>query len=101
MTKSSDIPDIDIDRSNVMSRINDNGRIVIPGEIRRRMGLQPGDWVVMSLEGEVLRVESHRAKVRKIQDEFRRFAKPNLQASGELVTERNQEARRETEEWLG
>jgi AbrB family looped-hinge helix DNA binding protein len=95
------MPDTDNHAINVISRINDNGRIVIPSEIRKRMGLQPGDTVVMSLEGDVLRVESHRAKVRKIQDEFRRFAKPNIKASDELVTERSQEAQREMEDWLG
>ena len=58
------------------SRINENGRIVIPAEIRKTMGLKPGDSVVMSLEDGVLRIESQRAKMRRIQEDFKPFAKP-------------------------
>ena len=85
----------------VMTKINDNGRIVIPAEFRRQMGLKPGDAVIMSLEGGILRIESQRAKIRKIQAEFKQFASSASRDSGDLVAERLEEARREMEEWLG
>ena len=40
------------------------------------MGLKPGDVVVMSLEDGVLRIESHLARIRRIQEEFKKFATP-------------------------
>jgi AbrB family looped-hinge helix DNA binding protein len=83
------------------SRINENGRIVIPAEIRKEMGLAAGDTVVMALEDGVLRIESQRVKIRRIQEEFQKFAKPGKRASDELVADRREEARREMEEWLG
>lgn len=85
----------------VTSKINDNGRIVIPAPIRKNMGLNPGDVVVMSLEDGVLRIESQLAKIRRIQAEFKPFANPASLASDELIADRREEARREMEEWLG
>jgi AbrB family looped-hinge helix DNA binding protein len=85
----------------VTSKLNDNGRIVIPAKFRKDMGLKPGDAVVMSLEGGVLRIESQLAKIRRIQAEFRQFANTESLASDELIAERREEARREMEEWLG
>ena len=91
----------DITQESVASRLNDNGRIVIPAKIRKSMGLKPGDVVVMSLEDGVLRMESHLAKIRRIQKEFKKFATPGTLASDELIAERREEARREMEESLG
>lgn len=65
------------------------------------MGLKPGDAVIMSLEDGVLRIEPHLARIRRIQEEFKKFANPEALASDELISERREEARREMEEWLG
>jgi hypothetical protein len=65
------------------------------------MGLRPGDVVIMSLEDGVLRIESQLAGIRRIQQEFRKFATPGSLASDELIADRREEARREMEEWLG
>ena len=84
------------------ARINENGRIVIPAEIRARMNLKPGDSILMRLEEDgILRVEPHLARIRRIQQEFKKFAKPDVLASDELIAERREEARQEMEEWLG
>src|SRR5271167_1617062 len=91
----------DVNQQSVTSRLNDNGRIVIPANIRKSMGLKPGDIVVMSLEDGVLRIESQLARIRRIQDEFKKFAMPGKLASDELIADRREEARREMEESLG
>lgn len=84
------------------TRINENGRIVIPAQIRARMNLKPGDSVLMKLEDDgVLRIESHLARIRKIQDELKKYGKPGELMSDELIADRREEARREMEEWLG
>ena len=83
------------------STINENGRIVIPIEIRKMMGLKAGDIVVMAFEDGVLRIESQQVKIRRIQEELKKFAKPGKRASDELVADRREEAGREMEEWLG
>ena len=89
-------------RVELSTRINENGRIVIPAEIRAKMNLKPGDPVLMKLDEDgVLRIESHMARIRRIQDELRKYGKPGVLMSDELIAERREEARREMEEWLG
>jgi len=92
----------------VSTRINENGRIVIPASIRRAMDLKAGDTVLLRYEDGVLQIESYREKIRRIQEEFKKFSKPGVLMSDELVAERREEARREVEEarhemeeWLG
>jgi AbrB family looped-hinge helix DNA binding protein len=85
----------------VKSRLNGNGRIIIPAPIRQEMGLKAGDAVVMTFEAGVLRIESHMTRVHRIQEEFKQFSKPGILASDELVAERREETRRETEKERG
>ena len=84
-----------------LARINEQGRVVIPARIRREMDLQPGETVVMRIEDGVLQIESHRARIRRIQQEFKKYAKPGVLASDELIADRREQARREMEEMLG
>jgi AbrB family looped-hinge helix DNA binding protein len=81
--------------------INAQGRILIPADIRRKMDLKPGETVVMDFEDGVLKIESHRSRIRRIQEEFKKYAKPGTLASDELIAERREEARRELEEARG
>jgi AbrB family looped-hinge helix DNA binding protein len=84
------------------SKINQNGRIVIPAAIRDEMGLKAGDTVLMEVEEGVLRIETHRARIRRIQEEFKKTIPPGgMLMSDELIAERREEARREMEEGLG
>ena len=88
--------------TNASSKINQNGRIVIPAAVREQLGLRPGDTLFMSVEGDVLKLESHRARVRRVQEEFKKYVKPGeMLMSDQLIAERREEARREMEEWLG
>ena len=91
----------DIKIENVKSSVNANGRIVIPFRIRRALGLESGDIVSMTLKDGVLHIEPHQARVKRIQDELKKFAKPGSSASGLLAAERREEASAEMEEWLG
>ena len=84
----------------IQSRINENGRVVIPFRIRRAMGLEAGDTVVMTLNDGVLCIEPQRVRIRRIQDELKKYAKPGVRTSDQLVEER-EETRIEMEEWLG
>ena len=85
----------------VITRINENGRIVIPFRMRRALDLKPGDMVTLTVEEEVLRIEPHLAKVKRVQQEMKRFARAGMPASDKLVAERREEVRMEMEEWLG
>jgi len=80
------------------TRMNANGRIVIPAIMREKLGLRKDDSVVMEVEDGVLRIESYLARIRRIQAEFAHLAPSNgLLASDELILERRQEALLENE----
>jgi AbrB family looped-hinge helix DNA binding protein len=85
----------------VKARLNNNGRIVIPAEIRHQLGLEPGDTVLLSVEGHVLKLESHRNRVRKVQESMRQFIPPDRSLTKELIADRSEDSQREMEEWLG
>jgi AbrB family looped-hinge helix DNA binding protein len=88
-----------MESSSVKARINQQGRIVIPAEIRRKMDIKPGETVLMDLEDGVLRIESHRARIRRIQQSLAHLVPPGRCLSDELIAERREEARREMEEF--
>jgi AbrB family looped-hinge helix DNA binding protein len=83
------------------AKVNENGRILIPAAIREQMGLKLGDSVVLTLEDGVLRVESYRAIIRKMQQEMKQYKKPGVSITDEFIAERREEARREREQGLG
>ena len=67
----------------VQTKLGDNGRVVIPAEFRRSMGLKAGDPLVIRLDEDGLRIESRRAAVRAAQRMIRERV-----PKGELLTER-------------
>lgn len=91
----------DIKSKHDRTRLNDNGRIVIPAGIRQELALRPGDTLLLSVEDGVLKIESQQARIRRVQQSLRQFIAPDRVLSDELVAERNDEAQREMGEWLG
>ncbi|MGA3371135.1 MAG: AbrB/MazE/SpoVT family DNA-binding domain-containing protein [Terracidiphilus sp.] len=85
----------------VKLRLSDNGRIVIPAEMRQKLGIGAGDTVLLTVEGDALRIESYRARVRRVQESLRKYIPPGRSLADELIAERREEARREMEEALG
>lgn len=67
----------------VQTRLGENGRLVIPAEFRKRLGLKTGDPLVVRLDEDGLRIESRRAAVRAAQRMIRERV-----PKGELLTER-------------
>ncbi|MGD0735534.1 MAG: AbrB/MazE/SpoVT family DNA-binding domain-containing protein [Terracidiphilus sp.] len=77
------------------AKINQNGRIVIPADIREELGIKPGDTLLMDVVDGVLRVESFNARLARIQDELVQLVGPDRMVSDELIAERRAEAWRE------
>jgi AbrB family looped-hinge helix DNA binding protein len=75
-------------------RVNRQGRLVIPAELRAASGIQPGSDVVLDAhEGEV-RIRSVDAAVTRVQAKYRKLAQ-GRNAVDELLAERREEASRE------
>jgi AbrB family looped-hinge helix DNA binding protein len=83
------------------AKVNQNGRILIPVAMREQMCVKPGDDLVLTLEDGILRVETHRSILRRIQRDFEPYRKPGVSMTDEFLAERREEARREREQGLG
>jgi AbrB family looped-hinge helix DNA binding protein len=76
--------------------MGDGGRLVIPAEFRRDLGLAPGAVVVISeMDGGDLRISTPAAGLRRAQDLVRRYVQPGSSLVDELLAERRQEVARE------
>ncbi|MFI5270176.1 MAG: AbrB/MazE/SpoVT family DNA-binding domain-containing protein [Chloroflexota bacterium] len=71
------------------------GRVVIPASYRDALGLQPGDDLVVILDGQELRLISRREVLRRIQEEMTAAVPAARVLSEELLAERRAEAARE------
>lgn len=79
----------------IRAKVNDNGRIVIPADFRKELGIEPGDEVIMRLENGEIHVTTVEQAVRRAQQLLRQFIPPGRMLSDELIAERRAEAARE------
>jgi len=78
------------------SRINNQGRIVIPAECRAAAGLKPGDEVLIEAVGEgELRLQTRQQAIKKAQEIVGRRLPKRRDLVAELIAERRKEAERE------
>jgi AbrB family looped-hinge helix DNA binding protein len=79
----------------IKTKLGQSGRIVIPTEYRRRLGLEAGDELIMRLDEEGLHLYTPAQAVAKAQALVRRYVPEGRSLSGELISERREEAARE------
>ncbi|HEX4960058.1 MAG TPA: AbrB/MazE/SpoVT family DNA-binding domain-containing protein [Thermoanaerobaculia bacterium] len=74
--------------------VGPQGRLVIPSEIRRQLGIVPGDVLIAVVEDERLVLEKREAVLQRLR---RRFAHipAGVSLADELISERRSESRRE------
>jgi len=74
------------------SRVGPGGRIVIPAPIRKRLGIETGETVVLRCTDEQAQLYSHTMTVKRLQQFVRRHVPEGLSLSEELLRERRREA---------
>ncbi|HEY8600675.1 MAG TPA: AbrB/MazE/SpoVT family DNA-binding domain-containing protein [Thermomicrobiales bacterium] len=79
----------------IKAKIAEGGRIVIPAEYRKALGLHVGDEVILSLDDDQLRIYTIDAAIRRAQDLVSQYVAPERSLVDELITERRAEAERE------
>jgi AbrB family looped-hinge helix DNA binding protein len=77
------------------ARIVSGGRLQIPADVRRELGLSDGDDVRIEIVDGELRVRSFDAVIKAIQDEVRRYVPVGVSLVDELIADRRAEASRE------
>ncbi len=79
----------------IQAKMSEGGRVVIPLEIRKALGLQEGDVVLWELaEGEA-RLTTRRERLRRAQDLVRQYVPEGVSLVDELIAERRAEAERD------
>ena len=79
------------------TRLNENGRLVIPASFRKALGINPGDEVVLRLEEDGLLITTLRHRIERAQRLVRKYVKPGVSLADELIAERRAAARKELE----
>jgi len=77
------------------TRINENGRVVIPASFRKELGMNIGDEVVLRIEDDELRISTLKLRIERARRLVRRHVKPGTSLVDELIAERREAAKRE------
>ena len=77
------------------TRVNENGRVVIPAAFRKAMGIKAGDEVVLRMEDNELRILTLKGRIERAQRLVRQHVKPGTSLVDELIAERREAAKRE------
>jgi len=77
------------------TKVTDGGRIVIPAEFRRQLGIAIGEEVNLSMESGELRVSTAKAALKRLQTRAAAAVRASHSVVDELLTERRKEGERE------
>ena len=77
------------------TRVNENGRVVIPASFRKALGINIGDEVVLRIEDDELRITTQQRRIQRAQRRARRYLKPGVSLVDEFLAERREAAKRE------
>jgi AbrB family looped-hinge helix DNA binding protein len=77
------------------TRINENGRVVIPASFRKALGINAGDEVVLRIQDDELRITTLKRRLERAQRIVRKHVKPGTSLADELIAERREAARNE------
>jgi len=76
-------------------RVNENGRVVIPAEFRKTLGINPGDEVIVRLEDDELRITTMKKRIERAQRRAERYRRSGVSIVDEFIAERREAAKRE------
>lgn len=76
-------------------RIVSGGRLQIPADVRRALGVSDGDAVRLEMVDGELRVRSYHSIVRAVQEDIRLYVPDEFSIVDELIADRRAEAQRE------
>jgi AbrB family looped-hinge helix DNA binding protein len=77
----------------VRTKVTEGGRLVIPADFRRQLGLQPGSDVVLNVTDGELRVRSVQQAIERAQSLVRQHIRKDVSLADELINDRREAAR--------
>jgi len=77
------------------TRVNENGRLVIPAAFRKALGIASGDTLVLRLDDGELKITTLRQRIKRSQQIVRKYVPRTVSLVDELIAERREAAKRE------
>ena len=78
----------------VRLKVNENGRVVIPLEFRKALGIEAGDEVILSWKDDEIRVTTMQRRIERAQRHVRKYVKRGVSLVDELIADRRREVAR-------
>jgi antitoxin PrlF len=79
----------------VKARLAAGGRLVIPADYRKALGLRVGDEVILRLEGHEVRISTPDQAIQRAQELVERYVADGRSLVAELIAERRAESARD------
>ena len=79
----------------IKTKVGQGGRIVLPAEFRKAMGIKPGDEVILAFKDGEVRVFTRQTAIKRAQAMLRQYIPEGRNLSDELIQERRAEAAKE------
>jgi AbrB family looped-hinge helix DNA binding protein len=79
----------------ILTKLGEGGRLVIPAEYRKALGIDTGDELVLMLEDRSLRVLTPQEGIRRAQALVRSYIPKGRRLSEELIRDRREEGQSE------
>lgn len=76
-------------------KLGSNGRLVIPAEYRKALGVEEGDELVVRFEDGELRLSTRKVALRRAQERVRRYVPEGVSLADEVIRKRREEAANE------
>lgn len=79
----------------ILAKLGEGGRLVIPVEYRKQLGVEVGDELVLLLEDKSIRVLTPQEGIRQAQALVRSYIPAGQMLSDELIADRRRESKDE------
>jgi AbrB family looped-hinge helix DNA binding protein len=79
----------------IRTRVNENGRVVIPSSFRKALGIEIGDEIVLRIEDDELRITTQQRRIQRAQRRARQYIGRSVSLVDELLSERRRAAKKE------
>lgn len=79
----------------VSTKVTEGGRIVIPSDLRKQLGIEIGESVNLTIENGALTVMTRKQALRRAQAMVRKYVPEGFPLADELIADRREEAANE------
>ncbi|HTU22710.1 MAG TPA: AbrB/MazE/SpoVT family DNA-binding domain-containing protein [Gemmataceae bacterium] len=79
-------------------RVDTAGRVTLPADLRHKLGIEPGQELILAEDSQGIRLQTFDQAVRAAQEAFAPYRIPGQSIVDELIRERREEANREYDE---